>query len=160
MRILVQRHNWAIFLRKWTRSRCCQWRSLLGHVERIFVHKKWRKGYWQHLFSTGRCYVPHSRSFTRCFAPCFWRSHYWSQSWCHLATSELRFDTIRLLLVGWRIDKCYNDKPETIDALNHNIREDVGEIQLNTIDNILKNWTDRVGYCLFSIINRNDCTFK
>ena len=34
--ILVQRHNWAIFLRKWARrDRYRQWRSLSGHVERI-----------------------------------------------------------------------------------------------------------------------------
>ena len=40
MWILVQRYNWAIFLRKWARrGRYSQWRSLLGHVERIFVHK-------------------------------------------------------------------------------------------------------------------------
>ena len=50
-------------------------------------------------------------------------------------------------------DKCYAGKPE------------ICEIQLNTIDNVLKNWTDRVGYCmarmkLFAIINRKDCTFK
>ena len=37
-------------------------------------------------------------------------------------------------------DKCYADKPATIDALHANI----GEIQLNTIDNKLKNWTDHV----------------
>ena len=35
-------------------------------------------------------------------------------------------------------DKCYTDKPETIDALKHNIREAIGEIQLQTIDNVLK----------------------
>ena len=46
-------------------------------------------------------------------------------------------------------DKCYADKP-TIDALNSNIREAIGEIQLHTIDNMLKNWTDRVGYCMAS----------
>ena len=38
-------------------------------------------------------------SYTRCFAPCFWRSHYQSQSWCPLATSELRLDTAGLLFV-------------------------------------------------------------
>ena len=27
-------------------------------------------------------------------------------------------------------DKCYADKPKTIDALKNNIREDIGEIQL------------------------------
>ena len=42
-------------------------------------------------------------------------------------------------------DKCYADKPEAIDALKDNIREAIGEIQLYTIDNVLKNWTDRVG---------------
>ena len=31
------------------------------------------------------------------------------------------------------------DKPETIDALKDNIREAIGEIQLHTIDNVLKN---------------------
>ena len=51
-----------------------------------------------------------------------------------------------------------------------NIREAIGEIPLHTIDNVLKNWTDYVVYCmvsraaiwmkLFSIINRKDCTFK
>ena len=31
-------------------------------------------------------------------------------------------------------DKCYADKPETIEALKDNIREAVGEIQLHTIN--------------------------
>ena len=35
-------------------------------------------------------------------------------------------------------DKCYPDKPETIDALKDNIREAIGEIQLLIIDNVLK----------------------
>ena len=45
-------------------------------------------------------------------------------------------------------DKCYVDKPETIDALKDNIREAIGGIQLHTIDNVLKNWTDSAGYCM------------
>ena len=47
----------------------------------------------------------------------------------------------------WRSikDKCYVDMPETIDALKDNIREAIGEIQLHTIENVLRNWTDRVG---------------
>ena len=40
-------------------------------------------------------------------------------------------------------DKCYADKPETIDAVKDNIREATGEIQLHTINNVLKTWTDR-----------------
>ena len=47
-------------------------------------------------------------------------------------------------------DKCYAGKPETIDTLEDNIREAICEIQLCTIDNVLKNWTDRVGYCMAS----------
>ena len=36
-------------------------------------------------------------------------------------------------------DKCYADKPETINALKNNIREAIGEIQLHTIGNVPKN---------------------
>ena len=64
-------------------------------------------------------------------------------------------------------DKCYAENPEKIDALKDNISEAIGEIQLHTIDNLLKNLTFRVGYCMASwgshlneIINRKDCTFK
>ena len=45
-------------------------------------------------------------------------------------------------------DKCYADRPETIEALKNNIREAIGEVQLHTIDNVIKNWTDRVDYCM------------
>ena len=61
-------------------------------------------------------------------------------------------------LWGTVIDKCYVDKPVTIDALKDNIREAIAEIQLHTIDNVLKYWT--IWMKLFSIINRKDCTFK
>ena len=36
-------------------------------------------------------------------------------------------------------DKCCANKPETIDTLEDNIREAIGEIQLHTVDNMLKN---------------------
>ena len=46
-------------------------------------------------------------------------------------------------------DKCYADKPETIEASKDNIREAIGEIQLHTIYNMLKNWLLKiVGYCM------------
>ena len=47
-----------------------------------------------------------------------------------LATSEQRFVTVGLLFVvcGAVKDKCYADKPETVDALKHNIREVISEI--------------------------------
>ena len=47
-------------------------------------------------------------------------------------------------------DKYYADKPEIIDALKDNICETIGEIQLHSIDNVLKNWIDSVGYCMAS----------
>ena len=53
-------------------------------------------------------------------------------------------------LWGAAKDKCYADKPETIDALKGDIREAIGKIQLHTIDNVLKYWTNRVGYCMAS----------
>ena len=66
------------------------------HVKRIFVHKNWRGRYLQHLVSIGRRYVQHSGSYTRCFALCFWRSHYQPLSWCHVASS----DTVGHIFVG------------------------------------------------------------
>ena len=47
-------------------------------------------------------------------------------------------------------NKCYADKSEIIDALKDNIREAIGEIQPHTIDNVLKNWSHRVGNCMAS----------
>ena len=92
VRILVPRHDWSIFLRKWAkRGRYSQWRSLSGLVEWIFVHKNLRGGYWQHLVSTGRRYVPRSRIYILCFASCFWRLYYQPQNWCRLATVGLLF---------------------------------------------------------------------
>ena len=42
------------------------------------------------------------------------------------------------------------DKPKTIEALKDNIREVIGEMQMHTIDNVLKNWTHCIGYCMTS----------
>ena len=36
-------------------------------------------------------------------------------------------------------DKCYADKAEIINALKNNIRKAFDEVQLHTIDNVLKN---------------------
>ena len=42
--------------------------------------------------------------------------------------------------------KCYADKPKTINAVKDNIREAIKEIQLHTIDNVLKNRLYRLLY--------------
>ena len=66
-----------------------------------------------------------------------------------LSAAELMSSLTPLNYYLWAAvkDKCYVDKPETINALKDNIRDGVGEIQLHKIDNVLKNWTARVGYC-------------
>ena len=58
--------------------------------------------------------------------------------------------TLDYYLWGAVNDKCCSDKPETIDALKDNIPEAIGEIQLHINDNVLKNCTDREGYCMAS----------
>ena len=60
------------------------------------------------------------------------------------------FTPLDYYLWGAVKDKCYADKPEAIEALKDNISEAIGEIQLHTIDNVFKNWTDRVGCCIVS----------
>ena len=60
---------------------------------------------------------------------------------CHTAKATL--DVLRSVFQD-RIISRRADKPETIDALKDNIRKAVGEIQLHTIDNVLKNWTSIV----------------
>ena len=47
-------------------------------------------------------------------------------------------------------DKCYAEKPETSAILKDNICEAIAEMQLHTIDNMFKNWSDRLGYCMAS----------
>ena len=91
VRILVQRHNWAIFLRKWAR-RCVtvngdRYRANLNEFLFTKIEEENIGNIW---FQQDGATV---------FATCVWRSHYQPQIWCYLATSELRFDTVGLLLV-------------------------------------------------------------
>ena len=44
-------------------------------------------------------------------------------------------------------DKCYVNQPQTIEALKHEIEVVIRGIEAETIENVLKNWIDRVGYC-------------
>ena len=89
VRILVLRHN--------ERGNYSQWRSLSGHVERIFVFE-------DRIISRRTDVI-------------------WSPRSCDLTPLD-RY------LWGAVKDKCYANKPETIEALNYNIRVAIGEIQL------------------------------
>ena len=89
----------------------------------------------QHLISTGRRNVPHTAEaifdvLRPVFDDCIMSRNVdvvWPPWSCDLTP-----------LWGAAKDKCYDDEPETIDALKINIREAVGEIQLHTIGNVLK----------------------
>jgi len=44
-------------------------------------------------------------------------------------------------------DKCYANHPETIDDLKHEIEVAIDDIRAETIEKVLENWVDRMGYC-------------
>ena len=44
-------------------------------------------------------------------------------------------------------DKCYANHSETIQALKHEIKVAIHGIEAQTIENVLKNWVDRLEYC-------------
>ena len=133
MRILVQRHNWALFLRK---DRYCQRKSLSGHVEEdignIWFQQDGATCHTAEAKLDVLRAVFEDHSITR-RADAVWPPRSFDLS------------PLDYYLWGAVKDKCYTDQPETIDALKDKIREAIGEIQLHTIDNVLKNWTDRVG---------------
>ena len=41
-------------------------------------------------------------------------------------------------------NKCYTNHPETIEAFKHEIEVAIHEIEAQTIENVLKNWVDRL----------------
>ena len=49
-------------------------------------------------------------------------------------------------LWGAAKDKCYAKHPETIEALKHAIEVVNHGIEAQKIENVLKNWVDRMGY--------------
>ena len=66
-------------------------------------------------------------------------------------TQSCNLTPLEYYLWGDVKDKCYTPIVQlTIDALKDNIRIANGEIQMHTIDNVLKNLKDRVGYYMAS----------
>ena len=126
-------HNWNNLLRKCARrGRYSQWRSLLGHVERIFNVTALRTT---------------QTNLHSMFCALFLKialSAAELMSFGHFGTAILHRWTIVC-----KVPSKISVTP-TIDALKDNIREAVGEIQLHTIDNVLKNWIDCVGYFMAS----------
>ena len=44
-------------------------------------------------------------------------------------------------------DKCYAKHTKMIEALKHEIEVGIHRIEAHIIENVLKNWVDRLGYC-------------
>ena len=147
LRNLVQKHNWAIFLWKWAwRGRYRQWRSLSGHAERIFFTKIEEEDIGNIQFQQDSTTCHTAEATLDVLRPVFEdriisrkADVVWPPGSCDLTPLDYYL---------WPAvkDKCYADKPETIDALKDNIRAAIGKIKLHTIDN----WTDRVAYCMTS----------
>ena len=121
MRIVVQRDNWVIFLRKWARSS--------RYSQRIFVDKNCRGNIW---FQQDEATLDVLHPIFKDGIISRIADIIWPPRSCDLTPLDYYF-------WGAVKDKCYADKPETIDALKDNIREAIGEIQLHTIDSVLKN---------------------
>jgi len=66
-----------------------------------------------------------------------------------LAASQLRFD---YFLWGIVKDECYANQPETIQELKHEIKVAIDEICAHTVENVLKNWVDRIGQPAVEVI--------
>ena len=120
------------------RGRYNQWRSLSGHVERI-EEEDISNIWFQQDGAT--C---HTAEATLDILRPVYEDRIISRSADVVWPSLTPLD---YYLWGAVKDKCYADKPETSDALKNNILEAIGEIQLHTIDSVLKNWTDHVHYC-------------
>ena len=66
-----------------------------------------------------------------------------------MAASQLRFD---YFLWGIVKDECYANQPETIQELKHEIKVAIDEIRAHTVENVLKNWVDRIGQPAVEVI--------
>jgi len=53
----------------------------------------------------------------------------------------------------------YTNQPETIQELKHKIKVAIDEIRAYTVENVLKNWIDRMGYCAASRSHLNEIVF-
>ena len=130
VRILIQIHNWAHFLRKWARR---GWRKLKTEeedIDNIWFQQDGATCHTAEAILDGMRPVFEDRIISR-------RADVvWAPRNCDLSPLDY-------YLWGAVKDKCYANKPNTIDTLRDNIREPIGEIQL-------KNCTDYVGYCMAS----------
>ena len=137
MRILVQRHNWVSFLLKW--------QSMTIVIGPCATHF-WSQKLKNRILAT----FGFNRMAPRDTQP---KLH---SMFCALFLKIKLSSAAELILLGhfeaaiwhrWTII-CGMSSKISVDALKDNIREAIDEIQLYTIDTVLKNWSDHVGYCM------------
>ena len=57
-------------------------------------------------------------------------------------------------------DKCYANHSDMIEALKHEMKVAIHGIEAQIIENVLKNWVERMGYCKGSRVSHsNDVVF-
>ena len=148
VRILVQRHNWAIFFEnEQVTVNGDRYRTTLNEFLFTKLEEKDIGNIW---FQQDDATCHTAEATLNVLRPVFKdriisrrADVVWPPRSCHLTPLDY-------YLWSALKDKRYADKPETIDALKNNIHEAIGEIQLHTIDIVLKNWTDRLGCCMAS----------
>ena len=140
------------FFRKWPRNRRYgQWLAFPCHAQRIFVSKNWRGWHGRHLISIGRGHLPHIQRNNRSLAHRFRKSNNQPKFWCHLAASELWFNPVRLFSCGepFRISITLTIQ-RRLRVLKHEIEVAIHGVEAQTIENVLENCVDRMGYCKVS----------
>ena len=73
----------------------------------------------------------------------------WCRFWYGGIIGPFFCDLIPLDYILWGAvkDTCYTNHLETIEALQHEIEVAIHGIDAQTIENVLKIWVDRMGYC-------------
>ena len=123
VRILVRWHNWAIFLRKWARSRRYgQWRALPCYDERIFVSKNWRGWHGRKWFQQdgATCYTANVT--IDLLRTVFENRIISRNSFINWPPQSCDLTPLDYFLSGTVKDKCYANHPEMIEALKHVIK--------------------------------------
>ena len=113
----------------------------------IFGSRNWRGWHGRHLVPTGWGYLPHSQRNNRSFAHRFENRIISRNSDVNWLPQSYDFTPLAYFL--WRAvkDKCCANHPGTTEALKHEIEIAIHWIEAQTIENVLRNWVDWMGYC-------------
>ena len=96
----------------------------------MFIKIEEGGGYCQHLVSTGGRYCHTAEATLDVLRPLFEDRIISRRTDVVYSLRSCDLTPLECYLWGAVKDKCYVDKPETIDAVKDNIREALGEIQL------------------------------